>query len=64
MLSGMTPEQRAQPHLYALHIRELVSREERLATERSKLPSWQDTKHLLLNWAEELDREAREAVRG
>jgi hypothetical protein len=59
----MTPEELLQLRLYALRLREMVAREERLGTERSRLPSWKDTKRLLLDWADELDQEANEADR-
>ena len=59
----MTPDELSQLRLYAIHLRGMVSREERLGTERSKLPSWKDTKRLLLNWAEELDQEANDGDR-
>jgi len=59
----MTPEEISQLRRYALHVREMVSREERLAAPRTKTPSWADTKRLLLDWAEDLEQEAREAER-
>ena len=63
MFTRMSVEQLAQLRLYALHLRELVAREELLATARSKLPSWKENKRLLLDWAEELEQEANEAAR-
>lgn len=60
---AMTPEEISQLRRYAIRLREIVAREESLGTERAKLPSWTDTKRMLLTWADDLDREAHDAER-
>jgi hypothetical protein len=59
----MTPEEISQLRRHAFHLREMVAREERLGSPRTRLPSWTETKRMLLNWADELDQEAKEAER-
>lgn len=59
----MTPEEISQLGRYAFHVREMVAREERAGSPRTLLPSWKETKRMLLDWAEELEQEAKEATR-
>jgi hypothetical protein len=59
----MTPEEISQLRRYALHLRERVAREQRSASPRTQIPSWVDLKRMLLDWADDLDREAQEADR-
>jgi len=59
----MASEKLLQLRHYAIHLREVAAAEERRGTERSKLPSWKDTKRLLLTWADDLDQEANETER-
>ena len=59
----MTPEELSQLRRYGFHLRDMVAREERLRSPRTLLPSWAETKRLLLTWAYELDQEAKEAAR-
>lgn len=63
VVRAMTPEEISQLRRYGFHLREMVAREERLATPRTKIPSWTETKHMLLDWADDLEREAQEADR-
>ncbi len=48
---------------YALHLREMVAREERSESPRIQRQSWLDLKRMLLAWADDLEQEAKEAAR-
>lgn len=59
----MTPKEISELYRYAFHLREMVAREDRLKAPRTQIPSWGEMKRMLLDWAEELEREAKEAER-
>jgi len=59
----MTTEEISQLRRYALHLREMVRREETAQTLRARLPSWTETKRMLLSWADDLEDEAKAAER-
>ena len=59
----MTPEGISQLRRYVFRLREMVHREKGRKTPRTQIPSWADTKRMLLAWADDLEQEAKEADR-